>query len=216
MARPLSDLDDYLDWQDRLENYKASGLSVDAFCLQEGFSKTTFYRWTECLKDGIPKSMLAEEETRKKAESGKAAFVPITLKASPVEIELPNGGVVRLPLGIGQVVLVEVIRAVGAGYLHADGYTGYDAMFLNIDSKVHEVACWAHPRRRFFDAVKNCPREAHGVLEWIRQLYDIEDRARELTVEARQTLRAKEAIPVLDKIESYLAELAPRALPKSN
>ncbi len=40
--------------------------------------------------------------------------MPITLKASPVEIELPNGGVVRLPLGVGQVVLVEVIRAVGA------------------------------------------------------------------------------------------------------
>ena len=38
MARPPSDLDDYLDWQDRLENYKNSGLSVDAFCLQEGFS----------------------------------------------------------------------------------------------------------------------------------------------------------------------------------
>lgn len=41
-------------------------------------------------------------------------FVPISLKASPVEIELPNGGVVRLPLGVGQVVLVEVIRVVGS------------------------------------------------------------------------------------------------------
>ena len=66
------------------------------------------------LKDGIPKEMMAEKAAREKAESGEAAFVPITLKASPVEIELPNGGVVRLPLGIGQVVLVEVIRAVGA------------------------------------------------------------------------------------------------------
>ncbi len=47
-------------------------------------------------------------------ESGGAVFVPISLKASPVEIELPNGGVVRLPLGVGQVVLVDVIRAVGA------------------------------------------------------------------------------------------------------
>lgn len=58
--------------------------------------------------------MVAEEAARKRAESGEAVFVPISLKASPVEIELPNGGVVRLPLGIGQVVLVEVIRAVGA------------------------------------------------------------------------------------------------------
>jgi hypothetical protein len=58
--------------------------------------------------------MKAERAARTRAESGEAAFVPITLKASPVEIELPNGGVVRLPLGVGQVVLVEVIRAVGA------------------------------------------------------------------------------------------------------
>ncbi len=40
-------------------------------------------------------------------------FVPITLNTSPVEIELPNAGVVRLPLGVGQAVLVEIIRTVG-------------------------------------------------------------------------------------------------------
>ena len=114
MGRPPSGLDDYLDWQERLENYKASGLEVDVFCLQEGVSRTTFYKWVGQLKDGIPESMLAEKVSRERAESGEAAFVPITLKASPVEIELPNGGTVRLPLGVGQAVLVEVIRAVGA------------------------------------------------------------------------------------------------------
>jgi len=114
MGRPPSDLDEYLDWQERLESYKASGLSLDVFCLQEGVSRSTFYRWLDRLKEGIPESMIAEKEARERAESGETAFVPISLKASPVEIELPNGGVVRLPLGIGQVVLVEVIRAVGA------------------------------------------------------------------------------------------------------
>ena len=114
MGRPLSDLDDYLDWQERLESYRASGLEVDVFCLQEGVSRSTFYRWVDRLKDGMPESMVAEKAARQRAESGEAAFVPITLKASPVEIELPNGGIVRLPLGVGQAVLVEVIRAVGA------------------------------------------------------------------------------------------------------
>ncbi len=114
MGRPPSDLDDYLDWQERLESYKASGLEVDVFCLQEGVSRSTFYRWVDRLKDGVPESMVAAKAARQRAESGEAAFVPITLKASPVEIELPNGGIVRLPLGVGQVVLVEVIRAVGA------------------------------------------------------------------------------------------------------
>ncbi len=114
MGRPPSDLDDYFDWQERLENYKASDLEVDMFCLQEGVSRTTFYQWARRLKDGIPESMLAEKAGRERAESGEAVFVPISLKASPVEIELPNGGIVRLPLGVGQAVLVEVIRAVGA------------------------------------------------------------------------------------------------------
>ncbi len=102
-----------------------------------------------------------------------------------------------------------------SGYLHADAYAGYDAIFLNAGSDVTEVACWSHARRKFFDAVGSYPREAHQVLEWIRQLYDIEDRAHDWSADARRELRAVEAIPVLDKIEAYLSDLAPRALPKS-
>ncbi len=52
-------------------------------------------------------------------------------------------------------------------------------------------------------------------MEWVGQLYDIEDRAREWSAEARQSLRKEEAQPVLDRIDAYLAELAKRALPKS-
>ncbi len=114
LGRPASDLDDYLDWQERLENYKSSDLDVDVFCLQEGVSRSTFYRWVDRLKDGIPESMVDEKAARERADSGEAVFVPISLKDSPVEIELPNGGIVRLPLGVGQTVLVEVIRAAGA------------------------------------------------------------------------------------------------------
>ena len=115
MGRPPSDVDEYLDWQERLENFQSSGLSVDVFCLQEGISRSTFYRWKEQLKGGISDSMIAEREARDRAESAEgAAFVPISLKASPVELELPNGGVVRLPLGVGQAVLVQAIRAVGS------------------------------------------------------------------------------------------------------
>ena len=113
MGRPPAGLDEYLDWKRRLESYKASGLSVDVFCLQEGVSRSTFYRWVDQLKDGIPESLLAEEAARQQAEASPAMFLPVSLKASPIELQLPNGGVVRLPLGIGQASLVEVIRVVG-------------------------------------------------------------------------------------------------------
>ena len=115
MGRPPSDLDEYLDWQERLESFDASGLDIDVFCMKEGVSRSTFYRWKERLKEGVPSEMIAEKEARNRAESAEGtAFVPISLKASPVEIQLPNGGVVRLPLSVGQAVLVEVIRAAGA------------------------------------------------------------------------------------------------------
>jgi len=115
-GRPAAALDDWLDWQQRLESQKASGLSVDVYCLQEGVARSSFYRWLRRLKNGVPESLVEDEADRRQAESeeaGEAVFLPVSLKASPVEIELPNGGVVRLPLGIGQAALIAVIEAAG-------------------------------------------------------------------------------------------------------
>src|SRR5262249_39052482 len=101
------------------------------------------------------------------------------------------------------------------GFLQADAYGGYDGIFLGSDGGILEVACWAHARRKFFEARSNAPREANEVLEYIRQLYDIEDRARDWTAEERLALRQREALPILDRIESYLDALSGRVLPKS-
>jgi hypothetical protein len=115
-GRPPASLDEWLDWKQRFESQKASGLSVDVYCLQEGVNRSSFYRWCQRLKDGIPAALLEEEADRRRAESedvSEATFLPISLKASPVEIELPNGGIVRLPLGVGQAALIAVIEAAG-------------------------------------------------------------------------------------------------------
>ena len=115
-GRPPASLDEWLDWKQRFENQKASGLSVAVFCLQEGVSLSTFYRWQQQLKSGVPVGLLEEEADRRRVESeevDETTFLPISLKASPVEIELPNGGVVRLPLGVGQAALIAVIEAAG-------------------------------------------------------------------------------------------------------
>ena len=101
------------------------------------------------------------------------------------------------------------------GYLHADAYGGYDHIFLGSNDSIREVACWCTARRRFFEAIHSSPRDVHQILEWIRQLYDIEERARTWTEAARTALRQHEAEPVLDRIETYLAQLERRALPKS-
>jgi transposase-like protein len=111
-GRPSPGLDDYLYWQERLSNREASGLSIDEFCVDEGVSRTTFYRWVQRLKEGIPEAVKEEGATLTLADIAEPKFLPISVTASPVEIELPNGGLVRLPVGVGQAVIVDVIQAI--------------------------------------------------------------------------------------------------------
>ncbi len=111
-GRPAPGLDDYLYWQDRLANREASGLSIDEFCADEDVSRSTFYRWAGRLKDGIPDAVKEEGENLTLADIAEPKFLPVSVTASPVEIELPNGGLVRLPVGVGQAVIVDVIQAV--------------------------------------------------------------------------------------------------------
>ena len=113
-GRPSPSLDDYLYWQQRLENREASGLSIDEFCVDEGVSRSTFYRWIQRLTDGIPDAVKEEGASLTLAELAEPKFLPVSVTASPVEIELPNGGIVRLPVGVGQAVIVDVIQAVSA------------------------------------------------------------------------------------------------------
>ena len=110
-GRPSPGLDDYLYWQERLANREASGLSIDEFCTDEDVSRSTFYRWLRRLKEGIPDAM-KEEKALTLADIAEPKFLPVSITVSPVEIELPNGGLVRLPVGVGQAVIVDVIQAV--------------------------------------------------------------------------------------------------------
>jgi len=114
VGRPPSPLDDYREWQQRLDRYAGSDLSLEIFCLQEGVSRSTFYRWKDRLKDGMPESIAADEALQDKPASTESMFLPMSLKGSLVEIELPNGGVVRLPASLDERVLVSIVRVVGS------------------------------------------------------------------------------------------------------
>ena len=114
MGRPPSVVEDYHEWERRLERYQTSEASLDVFCLQEGVSRSTFYRWKRRLDNGIPETLEADAAEPEQIGSTDSLFLPISLKKSRVEIELPNGGVVRLPGDVGQGVLTAVVRVVGS------------------------------------------------------------------------------------------------------
>jgi hypothetical protein len=102
-----------------------------------------------------------------------------------------------------------------AGYLQADAFSGYDGIYTGSDGTIIEVACWAHARRKFFEARSSSPAEASLILEMIRRLYEVEDRARPLDDAGRCALRGTEAMPILERLRAELDRLSSRLLPRS-
>lgn len=67
-----------------------------------------------------------------------------------------------------------------SGYLQADAFGGYDGIYAGeVGGQVTEVACWAHARRKFYEARTSDAAASTQALAYIRLLYDVEDQARE-------------------------------------
>jgi transposase len=99
------------------------------------------------------------------------------------------------------------------GYLQADAYGGYDGIYHK--GNVIEVACWAHARRKFFDAKETDGRRAAEMLAMVRDLYAVEDEAKAMDHEARRALRQERSVPILAKIKTWLDAERPLVLPRS-
>ena len=102
------------------------------------------------------------------------------------------------------------------GTLLADCYTGYPGIALRSDGRIRRAACVAHARRKVFDAKSVYPLESSLLLAKFQPLYDIEDRARPLSIDTRLALRQSESVVVWRSLGDWLtSEAATRVLPKS-
>ena len=99
------------------------------------------------------------------------------------------------------------------GYLQADAYGGYDGIYHKGD--VTEVACWAHARRKFFDAKATDGRRSAAMLAMVGELYDVERRAKDLDEATRLELRQRESLPILERIRAWLDDEGRVVLPRS-
>lgn len=101
------------------------------------------------------------------------------------------------------------------GYLQADAYAGYDALFAEPERGLVEVACWAHARRKFYEARGSELSCAMTVVAFIGLLYRIERKTRAWSSAERQALRQRWAKPVLETLYELLVRQRDRVLPKS-
>ena len=73
-----------------------------------------------------------------------------------------------------------------------------------------EAGCWAHARRKFFDAHKlNHSEIAKQALQWIAELYAIEREAKDLDIEDRLAIRRTRSKPLLSEFKAWLLGMSP-------
>jgi transposase len=105
------------------------------------------------------------------------------------------------------------------GYLQADAYGrpagagARDGVFHT--QHVTEVACWAHARRKFYDAQDSDQERSTQMLSLVGQLYQIERESKELSDALRQAVRQERSVPILEKIKTWLDTEQEVVLPRS-
>ena len=102
------------------------------------------------------------------------------------------------------------------GILQSDGYGAYDHVG---GKQIVHAACWAHARRKFFDAVKLNPKDQTSIriVAQMDELFGIDAQARKegLSQSDRHLLRLDKTKPLLEQIKAAIQAARAGALPKS-
>ena len=96
--------------------------------------------------------------------------------------------------------------------LVTDAYGGYDGVVVGND--ITRAGCWAHARRKFVDAEKTHPSIAAKAVGIIRQLYAVEEQAKNMNIEERLALRQAQSQPILNHLRDRLWVWKDQLLPK--
>jgi transposase len=102
------------------------------------------------------------------------------------------------------------------GYIQADAASLYDRLYSGSpEGEATEVACWAHTRRRFFEAQLTDKTRALIGLGFIKKLYEADKVAQKLPPSRRTAERRRLAEPVLASFKAWLDAEALTVLPKA-
>ena len=103
-----------------------------------------------------------------------------------------------------------------SGHVMADCYSGNLSVVLDPKSSMTRMACWAHARRKIFEAKDNDRAASSLPLALIGQLYDIERLAMDWPNEKRKEIRQSESRLILDRLRTWLdGAMAKSILPAS-
>jgi transposase len=115
--------------------------------------------------------------------------------------------------------LESIIPLTFTGTLQCDAYSAYPSFANGRGQAIELAGCWAHVRRKFYEALEQSPRVAGWLLRQIQNLYRIEADLREQRAgpQLRQAMRSSQTRPIVERFQRALIRLksSGRYLPQS-
>ena len=121
MARPINRHKEQF-WRQLFARWRASGLSIAAFCEDAGLSQQSFYRWRRLLRKRTSRLDRQRRPQAVDAATERAAtaiaqplplFVPLAVEsiaaAAVLEVVVRGGRVIRVPAGFDATMLAQVL-----------------------------------------------------------------------------------------------------------
>jgi transposase len=99
------------------------------------------------------------------------------------------------------------------GYLQTDGYIVYDKIAKA--GKIELVGCWAHARRKFFEALKFDKKRSEFVLEKIKTIYLHEKECKDFVAEERKKYRLEKVAPLMQELLTWAENEQYKVTPKT-
>jgi transposase len=95
------------------------------------------------------------------------------------------------------------------GTVQCDGYSAYRSFANARNGTIALAGCWAHVRRKFFEAQEQSVKTAGWLLRQIQHLYQIEARLREQKAgpKLRQAVRVNQSKPIVERLKQALIRL---------
>lgn len=105
------------------------------------------------------------------------------------------------------------------GTVQCDGYGAYRTFATSRGQAIQLAGCWAHVRRKFYEALEQSPRSAGWIMRQIQNLYRTEASLRDQHAgpKLRAAVRVHQSVPIVQRIERALIRFksSRRYLPQS-
>ena len=113
----------------------------------------------------------------------------------------------------GQKGAHSVLSDFQGGFLQTDGLPSYNA--IAAQANVERLGCWAHVRRKFFEAQGNDKKRAEYALQLIQEIYGHERKTATFTAEQRKAYREEHLLPLFRTFKDWLDDQCVYVTPKS-